>query len=225
MGKRSAVEKMNAAQSRIRDLGRFGHGCYYCKGNCYTAITPHLNNLQSWLLEAAKLKATTLDQELLWIFGKSTKILRGAEELRRSRQGGSSSSSTWLWIIGFTSFCCHTAKQSNCQTKKDCNLPSNWQWQRWLFIWCNSWFRNWQVQLWWFAESWGPSVWQQQPCTSWGCWSGWQLRCQLAYILMFTRCCVQNETHCALLIIQYYVLAAVQLSSTGIVDNISSLIY
>jgi hypothetical protein len=94
MGKRSAAAKMNAVQSRIRDLGRFGHGCYYCKGNCYTAIAPHLNNLQSWLLEAAKLKATTLDQELLWIFGKSTKILRGAEELRRSRQGGSSSSST-----------------------------------------------------------------------------------------------------------------------------------
>ena len=93
MGKRLPAAKMEAVRRRIRDLVRFGHGCYYCKGSCYKAIAPHLSNLNSWLLESVKLKPTALDQELLWIFGKSAKDFR-VEEGHCAQAGDSCSSSS-----------------------------------------------------------------------------------------------------------------------------------
>ena len=95
MGKRSAAKKIVEVRSRVSYLAKHSHDCYYCKGNCYKGIAPHLSQLHKWLLQAESLEAAALDRELLWIFGKSNAAFYGAggRKRRRVEEGSHSSSS------------------------------------------------------------------------------------------------------------------------------------
>lgn len=110
---RNIGKKLLSVKERLKNLSDAARGCYYCQGNCYQRVAPHLGNLEKWLVQAKKLKAPVFDKELVWIFGRSA----DAEAMGDSGSDESHES----FVSEVTEISDTTSNDGNCNKKRKCS--------------------------------------------------------------------------------------------------------